>query len=232
MRQETVTKQREKLTRDRVIEAALRVMDEEGLEAVSMRRVAREVGVEAMSLYNHVRDKEDLLEGIRLRVFAEFAFPDLDPRDPYENGRLVANAWRDLMKAHPHMLELLAEEHDPPDSLEAFGAMEVALSVLRSMGVPDDELMPVFNAFGGYIQGFVMMERQMGFGQEDPEAAGRAIAEAVDAAELPCVAATMPYLAQNDPDEQFDFGLTLLLDGLRTRIEAERERPAVSASAG
>ncbi len=60
----TSAKIRERLTRDRVIEAALEIMDAEGLEAVSMRRVAREVGVEAMSLYNHVRDKEDLLAGI------------------------------------------------------------------------------------------------------------------------------------------------------------------------
>ena len=52
---------REKLTRERVVDAALRIMDEEGLDAVSMRRVGRELGVEAMSLYNHVRDKEDLL---------------------------------------------------------------------------------------------------------------------------------------------------------------------------
>ena len=67
MEQQTETKQREKLSRERVIDAALRVMDTDGLEAVSMRRIAREVGVEAMSLYNHVHDKDDLLEGIRLR---------------------------------------------------------------------------------------------------------------------------------------------------------------------
>ena len=56
--------ERERLTRERIIAAALRVMDTEGLEAVSMRRIAREVGVEAMSLYHHVRDKDDLLDGI------------------------------------------------------------------------------------------------------------------------------------------------------------------------
>ena len=51
-------------------------MDAEGLEAVTMRRVAREVGVEAMSLYNHVADKEDLLDGVCARVMADFRFPD------------------------------------------------------------------------------------------------------------------------------------------------------------
>src|SRR5688500_6807261 len=65
-------KPRERLTRERVIDAALRVMDTEGLDAVTMRRVAREVGVEAMSLFNHVRDKEDLLEAICGRVMSEY----------------------------------------------------------------------------------------------------------------------------------------------------------------
>ena len=61
------------------IEAALRVMDAEGLEAVTMRRVAREVGVEAMSLYHHVRDKDDLLEGICNEVMRELRVPRTPP---------------------------------------------------------------------------------------------------------------------------------------------------------
>ena len=150
-------KPRERLTRERVIDAALRVMDSEGLEAVSMRRVAREVGVEAMSLYNHVRDKEDLLAGIQQRVFSEFAF-DADPGDPYGNGVRVAHAWRDLMRTHPALIEIMAEKHQAPISIEALRPMEKALEVLRSMGVPDPDVMQVFHAFGGYIQGFVMME--------------------------------------------------------------------------
>ena len=75
MEQKTGTKQREKLSHDRVVEAALRIMDTEGLDAVTMRRVGRELGVEAMSLYNHVRDKDDLLDGIREHVLSLFIDP-------------------------------------------------------------------------------------------------------------------------------------------------------------
>ena len=57
----TESKQREKLSRDRIIDTALQIMDDEGLDAVSMRRVGRELGVEAMSLYHHVRDKDALI---------------------------------------------------------------------------------------------------------------------------------------------------------------------------
>ena len=94
------TRSREPLTRERVVEAALRVMDEEGLDAVSMRRVAREVGVEAMSLYHHVEDKEDLLDGICEHVMAGFEFPD-PVEDWAENCRRGARAWRRLLQAHP-----------------------------------------------------------------------------------------------------------------------------------
>src|SRR5262245_38399910 len=117
---ETVARTRERLTRDRVVEAAIRIMDDEGLDAVTMRRVAREVGVEAMSLYNHVRDKDDLLDAVRLHLFREFSFPDLDGNDPFEGGRQIAHAWRDLMLAHPNLLELMAESKGLPSTVEAY----------------------------------------------------------------------------------------------------------------
>jgi TetR/AcrR family tetracycline transcriptional repressor len=216
----TRTRKRERLTRERVADAALHIMDAEGLEAVTMRRVAREVGVEAMSLYNHVRDKDDLLQAIRLRIFSGFPYPKLVPGDPFGNGTLVARAWRDLLKAHPQMMELLAEDHGPPASLEALRPMETALSVLRSMGVPENEVVQVFHAFGGYIQGFVMMEHQMDFGRHADKVQLAELSGRVDPAELPCVAAALPYMADCDLDSQFELGLGLMLDGMRARYGA------------
>lgn len=211
---------RERLTRERVVDAALRVMDEEGLEAVSMRRVAREVGVEAMSLYNHVLDKEDLLAAIQQKVFSEFAFEAL-PDDPFGNGARVAHAWRDLMRAHPALIEIMAEKHQAPISIDALRPMEKALEVLRSMGVPDRDAMQVFHAFGGYIQGFVMMERQLAFAERDPEHFEDVLSQ-LSSQDLPCVAAAMPYMADCDLDQQFDFGLDLMLQGLKSRFAPGR----------
>src|SRR3970040_1197614 len=89
-------KTRERLTRERVVEAALRVMDAEGLEAVSMRRLAREGGVEAMSLYNHVRDKDDLIDAICVRVMQDFRFGD--PDAPWlERAGFAAREWRRVL---------------------------------------------------------------------------------------------------------------------------------------
>jgi TetR/AcrR family tetracycline transcriptional repressor len=220
----TVARTRERLTRDRVIEAAIEIMDDEGLDAVTMRRVAREVGVEAMSLYNHVRDKDDLLDGVRVRLFREFSFPELDGTDPFEDGRKIADAWRDLMTRHPNLLELMAESKGLPSTVEAYRPMEFALAAIRRMGVPEDEVVQVFHAFGGYIQGFAMMERQLGFDKHS-EAGLRELSGSIEPGEFPCLMAAIPYMMDCDLNRQFELGMDLMLSGLRVRY-GERAVPA------
>jgi AcrR family transcriptional regulator len=210
---------REPLTRARVIEAALRVMDEEGLEAVSMRRVARGLGVEAMSLYHHIEDKEDLLDGICEHVMAGFDFPD--PVDDWaENCRRAARAWRRLLQAHPAVMRLFAEQRGPIRSIDSMRPMEFALRILRDCGLSDRDTAQAFHAFGGYIQGFVMMELGSITGSGD-EAHMKAHAEL--AASLPeefaVLQACSPYFAECGADEQFEFGLDLLIRGLEGKIK-------------
>src|SRR5437899_10255161 len=93
------------LTRQRIIRVALRIMDDEGLHAVTMRRVGRELGVEAMSLYNHVRDKEDIFDGICERVMCEFRFPS-DEEDWVATALAGAREWRRLLRVHPNVIQL------------------------------------------------------------------------------------------------------------------------------
>jgi AcrR family transcriptional regulator len=208
---------REPLTRERVVEAALRVMDQEGLEAVSMRRVAREVGVEAMSLYHHVEDKEDLLDGICEHVMAGFEFPD-PVEDWAENCRRGARAWRRLLQAHPAVMRLFAEQRGPVRTVDSMRPMEFALRLLRGAGLSDRDTAQAFHAFGGYIQGFVMMELGSIAGGSD-EAHLKAHADLVSALpdEFEALVAVSPYFAECDPDEQFEFGLDLLIRGLEAK---------------
>ena len=215
-----VTQIRTPLTRERVVDAALRVMDEEGLEAVSMRRVAREVGVEAMSLYHHVDDKEDLLDGVCECVMAEFDFPE--PSDDWkENCRRGARAWRELLRRHPNVMRLFAEERGPIRSVDSMRPTEFALRILRSSGLSDRDTAQAFHAFGGYIQGFVMMELGSIAGGSDEE---HMKAHAELAASLPGDFETMqavgPYFLECDADEQFEFGLDLLIRGLEAKARA------------
>lgn len=203
---------REKLSRDRVIEAALHVLDEEGVDAVTMRRIGRELGVEAMSLYNHVRDKEDLMDGLCSAIMAEFQYPAIDEQDLLETGRRAARAWRQVLKAHPNVTQIFAERTKPMVSPEALRPMEFALDVLRRAGLSDRDAVRVFHAFGGYIQGFVLMETGQMWDQHEQ------MGSTVPPDSFPAIAACMPHLTGGDVDEQFEFGLDLMFAGLRERI--------------
>ncbi|MBA3362888.1 MAG: TetR/AcrR family transcriptional regulator [Actinobacteria bacterium] len=209
---------REPLTRDRVIEAALRVMDEEGLEAVSMRRVAREVGVEAMSLYHHVEDKEDLLDGICERIMAGFEFPE-PVGDWVEDCKRGARAWRQLLQAHPAVMRLFAEQRGPIRSIDSMRPMEFALRLLRASGLSDRDTAQAFHAFGGYIQGFVIMELgSIAGGADEAHLKAHAELAAMLPDEFAALQACSPYFAECDPDEQFEFGLDLLIRGLEAKV--------------
>src|SRR4029434_1552512 len=103
---------REPLSRDRIIETALRVMDDEGLEAVTMRRIGRELGVEAMSLYTHVEDRDDTREVVTERAMNEFEFP-ASTGDWAEDARAMAREWRRLLGLQPSGLQFVAAPNKP-----------------------------------------------------------------------------------------------------------------------
>ena len=221
MKPGTDTKQREKLSRDRVVEAALRIMDAEGLDAVTMRRVGRELGVEAMSLYNHVRDKDDLLDGIREHVLSLFVDPGTE--GPWEErARSAARTWRQVLRSHPNTLVLISESKATMTP-GAIRPTEITLRLLRETGLPEDEAVKVFCAFGGFIIGFVMFEVGMtpSIGTSAAEApTPEQITAALPADEFPCFLAALPCLMHDDLDQRFEYGLDLLLDGLRARTGA------------
>jgi AcrR family transcriptional regulator len=177
---------REPLSRQRIIRTALRIMDEEGLDAVTMRRIGRDLGVEAMSLYNHVRDKEDILDGICEEVLAEFRIPEVERWT--DAARLGAHEYRRLLLAHPNVITLMSERKGPftnPDSLRAY---EFALDLFRTLGLSGADSVKAFHAFGGYILGYVMMELGPMIGgpeDEDHRRAHEEMARSLATADLP-----------------------------------------------
>lgn len=219
MVQRTESGQRVKLSRQRVIEAALRIMDAEGLEAVTMRRVGRELGVEAMSLYNHVRDKEDLLDGIREHVLSQFLDPGTE--GPWEErARLAARSWREALRAHPSMMVLISESKGPNMTPGSIRPAEVALRLLRELGLSDEDAVKAFCAVGGYIIGFVMFEIGIVHASGAGSPTVEQLAATVPADECPCFVSSLPYLVQGDVDQRFEYGLDLLIAGLRAKTTA------------
>jgi AcrR family transcriptional regulator len=215
--------QRTPLTRERIVDAALGLMDTDGLEAVTMRRVAREVGVEAMSLYHHVRDKDDLLQAVCDRVMASFEFPE-EGGDWAARCKAGARSWRRLLQAHPDVMRLFAETHGPsPSSPESLLPTEYALGLLREAGLSDRDTVQAFHAFGGYIQGFVMMEGGSIKGSEERFAAQ------VSPETFPVLSAVGRFFAECDADEQFEVGLDLMIRGLQARVAAVSDDTSVPA---
>lgn len=213
---------RAKLTRDRVTGAALALMDAEGLEAVTMRAVARELGVEAMSLYNHVHDKEDLMDGIIDLVMKGFR-PPAHQDQWLEAARQAGHEWRRLLKAHPAIIQLLAERSKPMTTLAALDCIECAVEPLMRAGLTPHEAANAFHTFGGYIFGFVLMETRQTFGGPEDE---RTTPESLrvlfpDIERLPTVAAVFPDMCSTNAEEQFEFGLDLLLMGIQAKIAAK-----------
>jgi AcrR family transcriptional regulator len=215
---------REPLTRERIIRAALQIMDEEGLEGVTMRRVGRELGVEAMSLYNHVRDKEDILDSICEEVMTEFHVPDAE--DWADAARLGAREYRRLLLAHPNVLTLMTERKSPMTNPDALRGYEFALDIFRRAGLSTLDALKTFHAFGGYIMGYVTMELGTMVGgpnDEEHARAHREMARMLETADLPRLRETLPHFMDLDVEEQFEFGLALLIDGIRARIAATEQ---------
>lgn len=222
MERGTGIKHREKLSRERVVEAALHIMDTEGLDAVTMRRVGRELGVEAMSLYNHVQDKDDLLDGIREYVLSQFEDPGTE--GPWEErARRGARSWREALRAHPNTLVLISESKGPSVSPGSMRPTEIALRLLGEVGLSEEDTVKAFCAFGGYIVGFVMFEVGMmhtAGSALTPQPTPELFMASLPPDEFPCFLSSLPFLMRGDLDERFEFGLDLLLAGLHAKSDA------------
>ena len=211
------------LTRQRILETALRIMDTEGLDALTMRHIGRELGVEAMSLYNHVADKEDILSGLVETVMAEYEFPP--PSDDWrETARRAARSWRSLLKAHPNVITLMSEQREPTRTVESMRPADFALGILSARGLPPEETVRAFRAFGGYIQGFVLAEIANMFGGDAHALLPEESVEPIPDAPLPHLASHLPFLADCDFDAEFEYGLDLMLRGLDAKL-AEAPAP-------
>jgi AcrR family transcriptional regulator len=212
---------RQPLTRQRIIRAALRVMDEEGLEAVTMRRIGRELGVEAMSLYNHVRDKEEILDAICEEVLTEFQVPQ--EKEWAAALRAGGGEYRRLLLAHPRVITLMTGRKGPmtnPDSLKVY---EFALGLFRDAGMSIADAVKAFNTFGSYILGSVTMELGptiSGTADEAHLLAHGQMGRLAASAELPHLEEALPHLIDCDIQGQFEFGLDLLIEAVGARISA------------
>lgn len=130
------------LAREEILAEALRLIDAEGLDALSMRRLARELGVEAMSLYHHVENKDAILDGVVASIVREMTLPEPLPESWVEQLVELVDAFRRALAAHPNALPvLLGRPLGPPED-----AMITPVSVLAAQGFEPDRLVEMYQA--------------------------------------------------------------------------------------
>ena len=203
------------LTRERVLSAAIVLADTGGIDSLSMRRLADELGVKAMSLYNHVADKDDILDGIVDLVFAEIAVPS-DQADWRAAMRLRANSVHQALLRHPWASPLMqSRTHPGPATLRHHNAV---IGSLRAAGFSIHLAAHAFSVIDSYIYGFAQQQQNLTYTTAEEAAV---VAQDI-LRQLP--ADTYPYLAEMiiehalqpdyDYSEEFDFGVDLILGGL------------------
>lgn len=207
---------RETLTRQRVLRAAVELADTGGLETLSMRKLGEAVGVEAMSLYNHVANKEDLLDGMIDLVFGEVELPT--PGDGWRQAmRQRALSMRLVLSRHRWAIGLMESRSTPgPATLRHHDAV---LGCLREGGFSLTLTAHAVSVLDSYIYGFALQEKTLPF--DTPEET----AELAESIMSGFGDGEYPYLAEIATDhvmrpgysyaDEFAFGLDLILDGLQ-----------------
>ena len=208
------------LTRAGIVAAAVGVADAEGVAALSMRSVGKRLGVEAMSLYHHVANKEDLLDGMVDAVFAEFHAPE------------VGGAWREEMCARHHSARAVLKKHPwavgMMDSrrnagFETLRHHDAVLGCLREAGFSLALTGHAFAVLDAHLYGFLVQELSLAFdGEQDLAELGEQILTALPEGQLPYFREfTLEHALQPGYDfgDEFEVGLELLLDGLAARLE-------------
>lgn len=218
---------REPLSRDQIVAGALRLIDDEGLEALSMRRLGQLLGAGATSFYTHVRNKDELLALVCDVIVGEI----LDqlapnPSSPWreqaaEFGRTVR---RVLTQRHPHAASLFARPSAGPNALLV---VEALLGVLRPAGFENKELILAYTVILNHGYSYAAAEAATlaatpDGGRGQTRAMAEALATSLPAATFPNLIAAAPAMAELTTDEQFEFGLQRLLDGLEVLLQRER----------
>lgn len=198
------------LSRELILREALALIEEEGVAAVSMRKVARRLGVDPMSLYNHVESKGELLDGVADLLLS--SIPAIAPGpDLRESMRTLARTFRTVMLKHPHAASLVIARS--VESSAALSTMESALGPLLSAGFPPELAVHGVRTVLAYLLG--SLTREVGtadtFGSATAEDTRRR-RESLKASGLPAVATAAEYLAACDADTEFEFGLNVLID--------------------
>jgi len=211
------------ITREAVVEAAVHVLDTDGLEALSMRRVAQQLGTGPASLYWHVRNKDELLQLVFEHLNDQLELPEPDP-----------DAWQDQLKQLGRQVRALAHQHRDyarislgrvPSGQSLARLAEWMFQLMRPVGVPDQVIAYGADLFGLYV-GAYAFEESLGppsptgeaLSAEQIAAMFRDYLASLPASQFPNVHGAVGLLFAGNPDERFEFGMQVLIKGIESYI--------------
>ncbi|WP_380281594.1 TetR/AcrR family transcriptional regulator [Kitasatospora purpeofusca] len=205
---------RQPLSRERIVEAALRIVDAEGMDALSMRRVGQELGTGAASLYAHVGSKEELLELVLDLVYAGIELESADPARWQEQVKQLLRTSRAALLSHRDLAKA-AVVANVPVTPHAMDIAEAMLAMLRAGGLDERTAAYGVDLLGLYTTAtaFEVSSR----GGADTEAFGDRIRDyfaTIPAERYPMMTSMAVALTRNVGDERFEFGLDILVAGL------------------
>jgi AcrR family transcriptional regulator len=211
---------RSPLSREQVLSAAVDLADQRGLETLSMRELGRKLGVEAMSLYNHVANKSEMLAGMVDAVVAEIEMP-ASGTDWRESMRIRAVSALKAFRRHPWATALI-------DSSLGGGAgrlryFEAVISVLRKAGFTTPLAAHAFSLIDSYVYGFCRQSINLSSAAGGETNVAESFLQALPPGEYPYLAemaAMQAAMPGYDEEADFQFGLGLILDGLQRTLDA------------
>ncbi|HEX4205073.1 MAG TPA: TetR/AcrR family transcriptional regulator [Ktedonobacteraceae bacterium] len=203
----------EPLTRQRVLEAALHLIDREGLEGFSMRKLGAMLGVEAMSLYNHVESKRALFDGVIELLIVQSPYPEKLDATPREELWAFAHAFRDVLRAHPRVLPLVATS--PLRTPATLAILNRLLETVHRAQITGVQAIYALQCLVGFIIGHTLI----GTGTSsvtglEPGPNGPTVWQQFPANHYPTLHTLLPEIALWNPDHEFDFGLQALFQSL------------------
>lgn len=204
--------ERPALTYGRIIRTAIRLIEQEGAQAVSMRRLGGELGVAAMSLYNHVPSKDAVLDGVADEILAGLELGAAPGSDWRDRTRALAHAFRRTAHGHPRCMVVVLERS--MDWTRVLAPIEHMLEVAHSAGFHGKAAVQVMRTFMSYVVGTLMREAGTASTLKHLANDRTRAAERVDPAAFPRVVAAAHQLLHPDGDGDFSFGLELLIDAI------------------
>ena len=215
------------LRREDVLATALRLIDADGVEALSMRRMGRALGRDPMRLYRFAASKEELLDGVVELVLGELQVPAAEAEDWEDVLRRTAHAYREIALAHPHVVPLMVTRPlATPLALRPLGTLrplEDLLELLVRAGFDERGALHAYRLYMGFLQGHVLNELQERvYDPEETDDLLRLGLHRLPAKEFPRLRSLAGELAAYDGLQELEEGLDVVLGGLRRHLEGRR----------